>query len=498
MAADVELTAPDQGLLDSSQLQSEEAQAEVAQDSSGGREDEPALVSGQLDSGPAAEPEETVQTEAHETAADGLTEVGGEGVPTPEDQHEPMEGTTEPAEPSVGAEVEGTERADVQELAEAHLLPWSDRSARKAVLEPGTVIHGRYLVAEVLSSEEWESMYRVRDLQRCPQCGFTGNSPDEAFCSACGAAMDQKPAVIMLERPAGQSQQAIEAEIEDEFLEGEYSYWVWREEKKTGPLGGAEQPMRLVVGQLSDTGRVRTLNEDSVFTTVMSYMRQSVTSHWGLFIVADGMGGQEAGEMASQMAIQVAAHELVQDLLTSEVEGKPLTSEKVQQRMSRAVQVANERVYLERQKRENDMGTTMTAALVRDWMLYLAHVGDSRAYRWGQDGCQQLTVDHSVVASMVAAGTAKPEEIYTHPQRSVIYRCIGDRATVEVDVAALALSPGDRLVLCSDGLWEMIRDEGIEDVMLREADPQAACEILVEQANVAGGVDNISVIVVQL
>jgi len=131
-------------------------------------------------------------------------------------------------------------------------------------------------------------------------------------------------------------------------------------------------------------------------------------------------------------------------------------------------------------------------------MLYLAHVGDSRAYRWGQDGCQQLTVDHSVVASMVAAGTAKPEEIYTHPQRSVIYRCIGDRATVEVDVAALALSPGDRLVLCSDGLWEMIRDEGIEDVMLREADPQAACEILVEQANVAGGVDNISVIVVQL
>jgi len=99
---------------------------------------------------------------------------------------------------------------------------------------------------------------------------------------------------------------------------------------------------------------------------------------------------------------------------------------------------------------------------------------------------------------MVAAGTAKPEEIYTHPQRSVIYRCIGDRATVEVDVAALALSPGDRLVLCSDGLWEMIRDEGIEDVMLREADPQAACEILVEQASVAGGVDNISVIVVQL
>ena len=155
-------------------------------------------------------------------------------------------------------------------------------------------------------------------------------------------------------------------------------------------------------------------------------------------------------------------------------------------------------MYLERQKRDNDMGTTVTVALVIDWALYLAHVGDCRAYRWGQDGLQQLTTDHSIVAGMVAAGTIEPEEIYTHPQRSVIYRSIGDRPAVEVDLSTLSLYPDDRLVLCCDGLWEMIRNEGIEDVLLRESDPQTACEIMVEQANRAGGSDNISVIIVQL
>jgi serine/threonine protein phosphatase PrpC len=144
------------------------------------------------------------------------------------------------------------------------------------------------------------------------------------------------------------------------------------------------------------------------------------------------------------------------------------------------------------------MGTTLTAVLLKDWTLYLVHVGDCRAYRWSEAGLAQLTTDHSIVASMIATGTAQPGEIYTHPQRSIIYRCIGDQPTVEVDTAVMSISPGDRLLLCCDGLWEMIRDEGIEDVMLREPNPQQACETMVEQANLAGGTDNISVIVVQL
>jgi serine/threonine protein phosphatase PrpC len=128
----------------------------------------------------------------------------------------------------------------------------------------------------------------------------------------------------------------------------------------------------------------------------------------------------------------------------------------------------------------------------------VAHVGDSRAYRWNAEGLEQLTTDHSVVASMIAEGRAAPEELYTHPHRNVVYRCIGDKPTVEVDTDMLPLAPGDRIILCSDGLWEMIRDAGIEDVMLQEADPQAAADLLVKHASVAGGEDNISVIVLQV
>jgi serine/threonine protein phosphatase PrpC len=159
---------------------------------------------------------------------------------------------------------------------------------------------------------------------------------------------------------------------------------------------------------------------------------------------------------------------------------------------------ANDAVYLARQKRGNDMGTTLTTALIRDDRLFLAHVGDCRAYRWNAQGLEQLTVDHSVVAGMVSRGEAAPEEIYTHPHRSVIYRCIGDRPTVEVDADILPLSVGDRIILCCDGLWEMVRNEGVEDVMLQESSPQRACDLLVKHANLAGGEDNISVIIVQV
>jgi protein phosphatase len=256
--------------------------------------------------------------------------------------------------------------------------------------------------------------------------------------------------------------------------------------------------MQLIIGQRSDTGQVRELDEDSLFVLTMSATHESQPTRLALFVVADGMGGHEGGEVASKVAIQALAKVLVRSVFTPELSGAPLSPEAICNWMIRAVEAANDQVYLERQKRQSDMGTTMTVALIKDWTLCLAHVGDCRAYRWGTEGLQQLTTDHSVVASMVAAGTADPEEIYTHPQRSVIYRCIGDRPVVEVDTAMVSLYPGDRLVLCCDGLWEMIRVEGIEDIMLREADPQTACDVMIEQANLAGGSDNISVIVVQL
>jgi serine/threonine protein phosphatase PrpC len=144
------------------------------------------------------------------------------------------------------------------------------------------------------------------------------------------------------------------------------------------------------------------------------------------------------------------------------------------------------------------MGTTLTAAFIQDRQLFLAHVGDCRAYRWNAEGLAQLTADHSVIASMVASGKATDDEIYTHPHRSIIYRSIGDKPTVEVDTNVVTLNPGDRIIICSDGLWEMIRSEGIADALMQEADPQAVCDLMVSHANAAGGEDNISVIVVEV
>jgi serine/threonine protein phosphatase PrpC len=393
-----------------------------------------------------------------------------------------------------------TEHPDETWLLEsADVLPWHDEPVPVEPLETGTVVCGRYLVVEVLSADKRETLYRARDLQRCPQCGYTENSPDQAFCASCGAAMEQKPVTTMLERPIERSADPVEAEVEDQFTAEGRAYWVWREvSEHTGSLGGSGGVMRMTIGQRSDNGQVRELDEDSLFVLTMSRTHESIEDTMALFVVADGMGGHEGGEIASKIAIQMLADALLHDVFLPELGDASLGSDAISDRMRQAVEAANDQVYLERQKRQNDMGTTMTAALLKEWTLYLAHVGDCRAYRWSENGLEQVTTDHSVVASMVASGAAQPDEIYTHPQRSVIYRCIGDQPTVDVETVVMSVSPGDRLVLCCDGLWEMLRDEGIEEVMLRESDPQEACESMVEQANIAGGSDNISVIVVQL
>jgi serine/threonine protein phosphatase PrpC len=387
---------------------------------------------------------------------------------------------------------------EVQELADAHMLPWSDEPAALQAHELGTILNGRYKVIEVLDVEPAQIQYRVRDLQRCPRCGTAGHSPDEAFCTACGALMDQKPVAFAVQQPASTDLAPEDIEPEDQFVEEEFEYWVWREDRPKETADAKQPLMRLLVGLQSDTGLMRELDEDSIFALTMAYTFESVTHQLGLFIVADGMGGHEGGEVASQMAIQTTAQTLLRDLFGPELAGSDLSSDEILGCIESAISHANDKVYLERQKREIDMGTTLTAAFIKDWSLHLGHVGDSRAYRWGTEGLQQLTTDHSIVAGMVAAGTILPEEIYTHPQRSVIYRCIGDQPTVEVDLGTLQLEPGQRLLVCCDGLWEMLRGEGIEDTLLAEADPQTACDLMVHQANLAGGTDNISVVIVQL
>jgi len=248
---------------------------------------------------------------------------------------------------------------------------------------------------------------------------------------------------------------------------------------------------RVVIGKRTDTGQERELNEDTV------HVGQIATGATGrpayLCLVADGMGGHAAGEVASRAAVDTIAQELsarLRQVATTQEVGAI-----ADEALKWAVERANQAVWEKGQAQGSDMGTTLVAALVIHNIAYIANVGDSRAYLFRQGGLEQITSDHSLVARLVAVGQLTPDEIYTHPQRNEIFRFLGHGPTVEVDLFVRTLEPGDQLLLCSDGLWEMVRDPAIRDALATGSDPQATCEALVRQANANGGEDNISVVV---
>jgi serine/threonine protein phosphatase PrpC len=164
------------------------------------------------------------------------------------------------------------------------------------------------------------------------------------------------------------------------------------------------------------------------------------------------------------------------------------------------VQQANRVVYERNQKQKTVMGTTMTAALVIETTAYVAHVGDSRLYRYRPSaGLAQITRDHSLVAALVAAGIIAPDEIYTHPQRNQIYRSLGEHARVEVETASVPLAAGDILLVCSDGLWEMVRDQQIAAILTTPMPtPTDTAHALIQAALAGGGADNVSAIVAEV
>ena len=226
-------------------------------------------------------------------------------------------------------------------------------------------------------------------------------------------------------------------------------------------------------GSRTDVGSVRERNEDSLAVNPP------------LFVVADGMGGHKAGDVASEVAVNT-----VQALA-------PTTPDI--DLLGRAVEAANHAVITESQKAGRDgMGTTMTACIVKGEQLALAHVGDSRAYLLHAGKLQQITRDHSWVADMVEQGRLTPQEARVHPNRSVITRALGSDPFMKPDLYEITASEGDRLLLCSDGLCSMVEDGDIQSVLARVRDPQQCAAALVKEAIAAGGSDNVTVIVVDI
>jgi len=444
--------------------------------------------------------EEPARREREDAEPSRVDDLHAPPAPAPEGEPEP-EAEGEAVEPETPPPLPWDEDEEPLPEPEDDILFFRDEAEPLQPAELGTVIADRYRLTEVLSSSDDEILYRAEDLQRCGQCGYEDNAPDDEFCARCGASLAESRAKVLLRQvQPGQTEpygdKMIAAHLEQDGL----AFLLLAEPAEEPPPPPPAPPgVRFLVGQRSDVGRVRELDEDSLLVLTISPTYEAKTSPvLGLFAVADGMGGHEGGEVASKLALQVLADYVLRTVILPELAGELILEEEVVVRLRQATIAANDAVFLTRQKRGNDMGTTLTAAFIRDDRLFLAHVGDCRAYRWNADGLEQLTTDHSVVASMIAEGRAAPEEIYTHPHRNIIYRCIGDKPVVTVDTDILPLAPGDRILLCSDGLWEMVRDEGIEEVLLQEADVQAACDLLIRNANLAGGEDNISVIIVQV
>ncbi len=249
------------------------------------------------------------------------------------------------------------------------------------------------------------------------------------------------------------------------------------------------------LGRRTHVGMVRTLNEDSLMTIERTRICRSEVQPLGFYVVADGMGGHSAGEVASGTIVKVLSQEAIKGLFTEETNASPAGRKTW---LVEAVKKANQAVYELRQSTGSDMGSTLVAAVVEANRAIIAHVGDSRAYWIHRQGIQRLTTDHSLVERLVATHQISPEEARYHPQRNVIYRTIGDKLELEVETSEHTLSEGDFLLLCSDGLSGMVEDAAIQRIVLEANSPQHACDRLIEAANAAGGEDNITAIIVQL
>jgi len=237
----------------------------------------------------------------------------------------------------------------------------------------------------------------------------------------------------------------------------------------------------------SDIGRVRAVNEDRAYST-------KLPNGYTLAVVADGMGGHQAGDIASRLAVETIVNELT--VLPADLD---FTDREIA--VKHAILRANETIFriASQDAKYNQMGTTIVVALLSDREASIGHIGDSRAYVINRMGLRQVTEDHSFVNELVKSGQITSEEAERHPRRNMLTRALGTDQSVHVDMNELMMEPGDTLLICSDGLTNMLSTDTIWSTVI---DPSLPLEViadrLVEQAIDAGGEDNISVILIQL
>ncbi len=263
----------------------------------------------------------------------------------------------------------------------------------------------------------------------------------------------------------------------------------------------AEGIPRLEVSQINvgvgqSIGVQRDNNEDALFTLNTNLLVDERSVKFGLFMVADGMGGHDNGELASRMAVDILTTHVVSTLFMELISSTRSTVERsMHEVMLDGVMKAHQAI----KKETHGGGTTLTAAMILGDQLTITHVGDSRAYLFDPLGSTKLlTRDHSLVKRMEEVGQLTPEQALSDPRRNVLYRALGQGEPFEPDIASMQVGVGYQVLICSDGLWGLVSDGELAELVNSPMEPQLICQSLVDAANQAGGPDNISVILARI
>ncbi len=433
---------------------------------------------------------------------------------------------------------------------------------RPATLAEGAVIGERYRVERVINDASPARIYEVVDLwasERCWACGAPWHDDDDdRFCEQCGAERRGK-LLHLRELPLTPALMAETSDDPQAIVSGQLIYVIASARPDTakaaegssderdsepfahsvevdlnaatmvltvGPSSSGlpdaptiEDPLlglpdrvarsrgglTVRVGQASDRGRARAdrPNEDTALAITLRYAGEDTPPPLTLCVVADGLGGHDAGQRAGRIAARAIASHVLARLWLPSLSGQtapPHDAVSLGETLRGGILAANDAILTVNRRESCDMGCTVTSLIAQGDAACVANVGDSRTYRFVNGALERVTIDHSLVARLVANGMLRPDDIYTHPQRSQIYRSLGDEAEVVVDLFPRRLTVGEFFVLCSDGLWEMIRDPDLARALLTfpENDPQMIAEHLVHLANNNGGDDNVTVIVAQV